>query len=874
VKGLLAALIFFALAPAAQAASFTVSTSTTQAGAPADLSIDAGFDTTPHRVVLHLPPGLVGNPSAVPRCPVQTFETGSCPETTRVGDASARSGLVPASGGVYNLAPNASEPARLGVRVDGLLVIPIRNQAAVSLRPDGGLDSTIASLNTGGLSLDALGLKLFRSFMTLPTSCAPATVTIDADTTRSSSFTPTGCDRVPFTPAVSAALETTRRVVPSGATVALTLPAGQAHVRRAEMVLPVGTTLSPGVASGLEACTEQQFGGAGCPAASQVGTVSFVTPLLGTLGGEVYFGLGAPYRLYIVVAGGGVLVKLAGDVRLDPATGQITTVFDGLPQVPFTSFALSFQGGAHAVLANPATCGAKTLTAVLTPWSGTAAKTATASFTIDADGRGGACTAASFAPAVRVAAASTAAGRPAGAVTLEVMRPDGAQDLARVTTELPPGLAGSLTGIPACTDAQADAGACPASTRVGSVSAQAGSGDAPVALSGTVSLTGPTGGGLAGLAIAIPGRVGPVDLGTVVVRASIALRPDGGLTVRTTPLPRLIGGVPVSIRSLALTLDWPGFMLNASSCAPLQVKAVLDGADGATATVTAPYQATDCAGLRFAPRLEATVGARGSTGAGAHPPLRTVITVPAGQSSTASAKVDLPTAIGIDLKQLAKACAPQLYAAGACPASSVIGSGTAATPLLPAALSGPVSLAVANAGELPGLALSLRGAVTLPLFGTVLPGPDGVTHTAFSGIPDVPLSRFELAFTGGGSSPLNLTRDICHGPRPNVRAQFSAHSGAQATVTAPLKVSGCPPVASLTRRGHTLTLRISSGRDAAAVERATVTPPAGLGLGRRTLKRSATLHVRRLPGKRAFRVAVRDASAQWWTLRLRATAPR
>ena len=66
---------------------------------------------------------------------------------------------------------------------------------------------------------------------------------------------------------------------------------------------------------------------------------------------------------------------------------------------------------------------------------------------------------------------------------------------------------------------------------------------------------------------------------------------------------------------------------------------MLDGADGATATVTAPYQATDCAGLRFAPRLEATVGARGQTRVGAHPPLRTVITVPAGQASTAVANV-------------------------------------------------------------------------------------------------------------------------------------------------------------------------------------------------------------------------------------------
>ena len=140
-------------------------------------------------------------------------------------------------------------------------------------------------------------------------------------------------------------------------------------------------------------------------------------------------------------------------------------------------------------------------------------------FTIDADGQGGACTAAAFAPGLRVAAGSTAAGRPAGAVTLEISRPDGSQDLSRVTTELPPGLAGSLKGIPVCSGAAA--GSCPAETRVGSVSALAGSGDAPVTLGGTVSLTGPVDGGLAGLAIAIPGRVGPSISGpSSCVRAS------------------------------------------------------------------------------------------------------------------------------------------------------------------------------------------------------------------------------------------------------------------------------------------------------------------------------------------------------------------
>ena len=164
-----------------------------------------------------------------------------------------------------------------------------------------------------------------------------------------------------------------------------------------------------------------------------------------------------------------------------------------------------------------------------------------------------------------------------------------------------------------CAESQANAGACPENTRVGRVSALAGAGDAPVALGGTVSLTGPVDGGLAGLAIAIPGRVGPVDLGTVIVRASIALRPDGGLSVRTSPMPALVGGVPVSIRQLAFTFDRPGFILNSSSCAPQTLARRARGVrrrhrDGHGAL---PGHRLRRPAVRAA--LEATIGARNRT---------------------------------------------------------------------------------------------------------------------------------------------------------------------------------------------------------------------------------------------------------------------
>src|SRR5439155_6865707 len=133
------------------------------------------------------------------------------------------------------------------------------------------------------------------SFMTLPTSCQPATTTNSAppNAAASAAFTPTGCDHVPFAPTIAPKLDTTQRVVPSGATISVDVPDGgtihQSHVKKAAIVLPVGTTLSPGVASGLALCSDDQFAADACPAASKIGTVSFATPLLDApLGGPVY----------------------------------------------------------------------------------------------------------------------------------------------------------------------------------------------------------------------------------------------------------------------------------------------------------------------------------------------------------------------------------------------------------------------------------------------------------------------------------------------------------------------------------------------------------------------------------------------------------
>lgn len=917
------------LATPAQAAfeitSFVVDPSSLAAGTHPDVRIAATFgrypNPPPRDLLIHLPPGLVGNPQATPRCPRAMFAAGACPPETQIGTSNTTAtalvtvlGLpvevaVGAPGEVYNLTPEDGEAARLGITAHpqlpfGLPASPVRLEAPVTLRPESGaLDALVRDLPTRvsgqPIWIDSVTMTLSgrpagasAPFVTLPTACVPATATVEATPhgegaaalRAAAPFTPTDCDGVPFSPAAAVNLEMSRRGAPSGYAVALELPGDdvpvrQAHVRRAEIVLPGGTTLSPGVASaGLQACGSEQFAAGTCPEGSQIGELTLATPLLGApLRGQVFLAeprAERPLGLLVVVADRRAPLKLEATVRADPASGRVTVVFDDLPQLPFTSLQLSLRGGARAVLANPAGCGSHAVTARLTPWSAApqfaAARDVTAvnSFTIDADGAGGACAEPQFRPQLDVHAASTQAGAPTGALTLTVARPDGERELERFAVELPGGLAGAIAGIPVCPEDRVAVGDCPRESRIGSVTATIGPGAQPLALDGAVYLTGPAEGGLLGLAIVIPARVGPLDLGTVVTRAGISLRPsDAGLSVRTGELPRIVGGVPVSIRTLSLTLDG---MLNPTSCAELSVRASLTAVGGASADAAAPYRATGCDALAFAPRLSASVGAPGQVRKDAKPPLRTVIAGAPGQANLRAVSVALPPALGVDLTRLRAVCGGPELDAGTCPPASRVGRAEAHTPVLPAPLTGDIVLARRASSGLPGLAVLLRSSVRLTLEGSVALTAQGL-RVSFEGVPDVPLSRLELAFDGGRAGALQLTRDPCRGPAPVIAADFQAHSGKRAGDRRTMAVAGCPrtPRAALAVRGlsgrrPTLRLAVSRARGAAPLRRLRLRLPRSLRVDpRRAARGLLTRSDGRPAPRRAARLARSGVLTVW-----------
>ena len=86
----------------------------------------------------------------------------------------------------------------------------------------------------------------------------------------------------------------------------------------------------------------------------------------------------------------GLHLKLRGKVHTDPATGQITTIFDegtpqteGIPQAPVARISLDLFGGARAPIAAPRRCGTYSAHYEFIPWSGGPAVTGDAPMTFD-----------------------------------------------------------------------------------------------------------------------------------------------------------------------------------------------------------------------------------------------------------------------------------------------------------------------------------------------------------------------------------------------------------------------------------------------------------------------------------------------------------
>ncbi len=800
----------------------------TQAGAHPDVAftkftLDTSLGSA-ESVRVDLPPGLSVNPQAIPHCSATGTTLNTCPSSSRVGTSTVTIANIPligkqtVSGAVYNMTPPNGAPADYAFQVTVGALFTIRTDLIGGVRyyPSNGRPADYGEYFTiGGIS-NLLGTSLEKSelifwgapeehngggapnnaFLSNPTTCSgPQTTYISASTyapvaSGTASFTTpvgaSGCASVPFSPTVSLTPNTTQRDKPNGIALDLHIPQNQnpaatatSHLREASLTLPSGMSLNPAAGNGLQACSDAQFGAGtngavACPAASTVGTVEIATPVLaGALTGNVYVGEpheGNPYRVFIDAenAASGVIVRLVGSVTADPLTGRLTTTFANNPQLPFTDLKLSFKTGASALFANPLTCAIATTTTSLAPYSGNLAATPSSSFTVDNNGAGGTCPSTPpFTPSAAAIPSSTTAGASTN-LALTVARADGEQTLSNITTALPDGMLANLSTLTLCPEPAAAQGTCTTASQIGTTAVTAGAGASPLSLPGTVYLTGPYKGAPFGLSIVVPAIAGPYNLGTVVVRASVDLDTvHGRVTIATDPLPTILQGIPLRLRSVAVTINRPGFLENAASCASTAITGSVGSTTAQTQPFSSPLTLTGCESLSFAPTLEVTpTSTQRDTSVG----LGMDLHLAAKSADLQGAVLRLPAGLTLNpaIASGLEACSDAQLALGtsnpvSCPAAAAIGSVEIDTPLLPTPLTGSLFVGepLSNepeSGQEYRVFLDAENAtygVSVRLVGSLAAdATTGQLTATFANTPPIPFSDIRLSLTGGPHAAL------------------------------------------------------------------------------------------------------------------------
>jgi hypothetical protein len=634
--------------------------------------------------------------------------------------------------------------------------------------------------------------------------------------------TPTGCNKLQFEASLEARPSTNLADSPSGLDVDLKVPQNEEPeelatppLKDSVITLPKGIAVNPSSADGLQGCSPAQIVVASsepgnCPSASKLGEVELETPLLDhILHGAVYLGTpecapcsnvdaqnGKLMKLYIEIddPSSGTVLKLPGAVSADPGTGQLTATFDNNPQQPFTSLKIRFKEGNRAPLTTPATCGAYETTSSLTPWSAPESgppATPADRYSISGGPNGQACASSEAQlpdkPSFSAGTTSTQAGAYSPFV-LKLSREDGSQRLTNLDVTLPPGLIGRLAGVAYCPEAaikaaESSSGAaekmspsCPASSELGTVDVASGSGPTPFHVQGHVYLTGPYKGAPLSMAIVTPAVAGPFDLGTVVVRSALYVDPlTTQITVKSDPIPTMLAGIPLDVRSISVSISRNRFTLNPTSCEKMSLTGDAGTTAGQSIGLSSPFQVGGCKSLGFKPKLN--ISLKGSTHRAGHPALKAVLTMPAGGANIARAQVGLPGSEFLDQGNLNKVCTQGELNSQSCPTSSVYGHAEAWSPLLEAPLEGPVYLGVGFGYKLPALVAELDGQIRVLLVGKVDTDKEKGIRNTFEVVPDAPVSRFELTLKGGPRyGLLENSEDICRKAQ-KANVSFTAQSG-------------------------------------------------------------------------------------------------
>jgi uncharacterized repeat protein (TIGR01451 family) len=669
-----------------------------------------------------------------------------------------------------------------------------------------------------------------------------------------------GCDNLEFEPQIETQPSASSAETPTGLNVNLDSPQHYenaygdvaSYYRNVTVVLPEGMTLNPSAGAGLAACTEAEFAyegetlepeaGKGCPRESKLGTIHARSPAIGEeVTGSLY--LATPYEnkfgslvaVYVVarIPNRGVIVTAPGRVELNQETGQITTVFENNPQLPISDLVFTFHQGATSPLVTPPTCGLFTANANLTPWAVSLPEhLLTSQFEITSGVGSGPCPSGGVPPFAPKVVSGTEDNN-AGAYSpfyLRILREDGEQELTRFSTVFPPGITGKLAGIPLCPQADIEASrhvtgqeelehpSCPAASEIGHTIVSAGVGTVLAQAPGKIYLAGAYhGAGLSVVSITAA-KVGPFDLGTVVIQFTLRINPttaqvevDGATS---DPIPHIIDGIVVHVREIRAYVDREKFIINPTNCDPLGVTDTITGAganyaipgDQVPVTVSSPFQAADCSSLGFKPVFKASTSAHTSRIDGASLHVTLALPEEAGpgkEANVARVKVSLPKQLPSPLKTLQKACTEKVFGENPsdCPVSSKVGEVKVSTPILANPLTGPAYFVSHGGAKYPELIMVLSGenGIQVDVHGETFISKQGITSATFSTVPDVPFSQFELTFPEREYPALTANGNLCKGSLV-MPTEMVGQNGMVLDQSTKISVTGCPKAKKATHK--------------------------------------------------------------------------
>ena len=502
----------------------------------------AESDARIEEISISLPPGLLGNVNAIPKCETgHMVAWGNCPIDSQVGISKVLSPLLSeVVEPVYNLEPPHPdrEIARFGISIAGL---PVFIDVTVDTAGDYGATATIhsapgqapllkakttlwgnpadpihnkqrltpaeaAECSATGTACEAPGGERESglpptAFLTNPSACQPMPLGLQVKSyqrpgevfTKSAEMASiTDCSGLPFAPAFQASAANPVAGAPTGLKTTLVIPqqsteavgsSSTATMKEARVTLPPGFQINAGAADGIAACDEAQVGyrqevDAACPDASKVGVAQIQSPLL-------------PHPI-----------------------GAEIFLRNQRPGHPFGLWLVSDELGLHVKIPGELEPDKATgrLTALFTDlpqapveqielnvWGGLRAPlttpedcgtyTASWSFTPHSQDPPVAgtspitidqgCGARGFAPSLHAGTTHPVAGA-YSPFEFDLQQAEGEQNLASLDLTLPDGLLAKLAGVPLCPDAVIESGACPAGSKIGHLIARAGAGPAPL----------------------------------------------------------------------------------------------------------------------------------------------------------------------------------------------------------------------------------------------------------------------------------------------------------------------------------------------------------------------------------------------------------